>query len=159
MARFTRSEIQNALEQMDELKRESSRAGDWRIWAQCLTDDVSFLDHTYGQYHGKQAVTDFVVAVHAPFPHVRYEREWALIDVKRAEVVFQQQMILPEPEGWTGAPFALGVWSRHVYAGNGLWREKEDVTLSEAAAGDNVIAWLAAGGRLEAPPLEPPRSI
>ena len=152
MARFNREEIEQALEKMDELRREASRSGDWSIWAQCLAQDVIFLDHTYGRYRGKQAVTDFVVGVHAPFPHVRYERDWTLVDAHRGEVVFQQRMILPEPEGWEGEPFAIDVWSRHVYAGDGLWSEKEDVTLSVRAAGENVANWLAAGGRLAASP-------
>ena len=151
-----RAEIEAALDRMDDLRARASAAGDWTIWAECLTPDVEFHDAIYGAYRGKSAVTDFVVRVHAPFPHLRYERDWSLIDVDRDEVIFQQRMILPEPEGWMGAAFATDVWSRHRYAGDGLWSLKQDVTLSPAASGENFKAWMAAGGRFAAPPLAPP---
>jgi hypothetical protein len=151
-----RAEIEEALDEMDRLRAASSEAGDWTIWAGCLAEDVEFHDTIYGTYHGRQAVSDFVVRVHAPFPHLRYERDWSLIDVDRQEVIFQQFMILPEPEGYAGPRFATDVWSRHRYAGNGLWSLKQDVTLSSAQADANFHAWMEAGGRFAAPPLAPP---
>ena len=156
MAGHTRREIEEALDRMDALRARSSETGDWTIWAQCLTEDVEFFDLVYGRYTGRQAVSDFVVRVHAPFPHLRYERDWSLIDVDRSEVIFQQRMILPEPEGYSGPAFAADVWSRHRYSGDGLWSEKQDVTLSAAAAGKNFEAWFAAGGRFACEPLAPP---
>ena len=156
MARFERVEIEDALDRMDRLRAESSRTGDWTIWAGCLAEDVEFHDMIYGSFNGRQAVADFVVRVHAPFPHLRYERDWSNIDVDRGEVIFQQRMILPEPEGHDGPPFATDVWSRHRYAGNGLWSLKQDVTLSGVQADANFRAWMEAGGRFAAPPLPPP---
>lgn len=156
MPTYERGEIEAALDRMDRLRAEASAAGDWNIWAACLAEDVEFFDTVYGAYHGREAVADFVVRVHAPFPHLRYERDWSVIDVDRAEVIFQQRMILPEPEGYGGPPFATDVWSRHRYAGDGLWNLKQDVTLSSAQAGANFEAWMAAGGRFAAPPLPPP---
>lgn len=106
-----------------------------------------------------RAGSDFVVRVHAPFPHICCERDWAVIDVDSGDVIFQQQMILPEPKGWTGAPFAIDVWSRQRYAGDGLWNLKHDVTLSSARADANFRAWMSAGGRFAAPPLAPPAAV
>jgi hypothetical protein len=154
----SRAEIEDALDSMDELRRRSSEKGDWTIWAECLSEDVEFHDLIYGEFRGRRAVTDFVVRVHAPFPHLRYERDWSLIDVDQCQVIFQQRMILPEPEGWMGKPFAVDVWSRHRYAGKGLWSLKQDVTLSAEAAAENFRGWSAAGGRFAAPPLAPPNS-
>ena len=156
MGGFQRAEIEEALDEMDRLRAESSKQGDWTIWARCLTDDVEFFDTVYGAYRGREAVSDFVVRVHAPFPTLRYERVWSLIDVDRGEVIFQQQMILPEPKAYEGPPFATDVWSRHRYAGDGLWSLKQDVTLSAAQAEANFKRWMRAGGRFAAPPLAPP---
>ena len=156
MARFSRKEIEAALDAMDVLRARSSETGDWSIWAECLSEDVEFLDLIYGAYHGKSAVADFVMRVHAPFPHLRYERDWSLIDTDLSEVIFQQRMILPEPESYQGPPFAVDVWSRHRYAGDGLFSLKQDVTLSPEAAGRNFEAWAKAGGRFAAAPLAPP---
>lgn len=156
MPLFSRAEIDEALDHMDVLRAKASVAGDWTIWAECLSEDVEFFDSIYGAYRGKQAVRDFVVRVHAPFPTLRYEREWSVIDVDRSEVIFQQHMILPEPAGWEGAPFSAAVWSRHIYAGDGLWNLKQDVTLSPTHADANFKAWFAAGGRFAAAALVPP---
>ena len=159
MPNFDRSEIEAALDRMDELRAEASKAGDWMIWAQCLTEDAEFYDTIYGAYHGRQAIGEFVCQVHAPFPHVRYERDWALIDVDKGEVIFQQFMILPEPEGYDGAPFATDVWSRHRYGGDGLFSLKQDVTLSSDQAGANVRAWMKAGGKFAGPPMPAPDEV
>lgn len=158
MPRFARAEIEDALGWMDELRLRASEAGDWRIWAECLAEDVEFHDTMYGSFHGREAVADFVVRVHAPFPHLRYERDWSLIDVDRGEVIFLQRMILPEPEGYRGDAFAVDVWSRHRYAGRRLWNLKQDVTLSSAQADENFRAWMEAGGRFAAPPLPRPEA-
>jgi hypothetical protein len=155
MSKFSRGEIEEALDRTDLLRAESSRTGDWTIWATALAEDVEFHDTLYGSFHGREAVSDFVVRVHAPFPHLRYEREWSVIDVDRGEVIFQQQMILPEPTGWEGAAFGVDVWSRQRYAGGGLWNLKHDVTLSSVQADANFKAWMQAGGRFAAPPLAP----
>ena len=156
MAKFTRQEIEKALDHMDELRDRASAAGDWRIWAECLSDDVEFADMIYGTYRTRQAVADFVCRVHAPFPHLRYKRVWSMIDVDTAEVLFYQLMILPEPEGYEGEPFAVNVWSHQRYAGDNHWSLKEDVTLSRDQANETYGAWMAAGGRFEAEPLKPP---
>ena len=156
MARFTRQEIESALEHMDELRLQSSEQADWSIWAQCLSEDVEFYDEIYGAYSGKQAVTDFVVRVHAPFPNLRYKRDWTMIDTDRAEVIFHQYMCLPEPEGYVGDPFALKIWSRHRYAGDNQWSLKHDVPLPSSNSGQVFGAWMAAGGQLVAEPLAHP---
>mgnify|MGYP001278146228 CR=1 FL=1 len=75
MPAFHREEIEQALVFMDSLRAESSKTGDWTIWAQCLSDDVEFRDEVYGNFYGRAAVSDFVVRAHAPFPHLRYQRE------------------------------------------------------------------------------------
>jgi hypothetical protein len=56
-----------------------SEAGDWSIWAQCLTENINFHDVTQDEYRGRKAVTGSVVRVHALFPHLRDERDWSLI--------------------------------------------------------------------------------
>ncbi len=152
---FTRAEIEAALINMDRLRAEASSKGDWRIWAECLSDDVEFHDSLHGGFSGKEDVADFVVRVHAPFPNLRYQRLWTMIDVDQAEILFHQQMILPEPEGYSGPPFAVDVWSRHRYAGDNLFSFKQDVTLSSEQANSNFKVWMAAGGKFLAEPLKP----
>ena len=157
MAKFLRQDIEQALVHMDALRVASSKAGDWTIWAQCLTEDVEFYDETYGAFVGKEAVTDFVVKAHAPFPNLCYERDWTLIDDERGEIVMYQRMVLPEPEGYIGDSFAVNVWSRHRYAGDQRWSLKHDVTLSAKQSAGVFAAWMAAGGRFQAAPLAQPK--
>lgn len=101
MARFARVEIEDALDRMDRLRAESSRAGDWTIWAGCLSEDVEFHDTIYGSFHGRPAVVDFVVRVHAPFPHLRYERDglWNL----EQDVTLSSAQADANFQGWLAA--------------------------------------------------------
>ena len=57
MPRFAWKEIEEALGRTDRHRAEPSRTGDWRIWAECLSEDVEFHDTLYGTYHGRQAVS------------------------------------------------------------------------------------------------------
>ena len=156
MTAFHREEIEQALVLMDTLRAESSKTGDWRIWAQCLSDDVEFRDEVYGNFYGRAAVSDFVVRAHAPFPHLRYQRDWTLIDDVLGEIIMYQRLTLPEPVGYQGQPFAIDVWSRHRYAGDMCWNLKHDVTLSAKQSAEVFAAWLAAGGEFQASPLPQP---
>ena len=156
MTAFHREEIEQALVLMDTLRAESSKTGDWRIWAQCLSDDVEFRDEVYGNFYGRAAVSDFVVRAHAPFAHLRYQRDWTLIDDVLGEIIMYQRLTLPEPVGYQGQPFAIDVWSRHRYAGDMCWNLKHDVTLSAKQSAEVFAAWLAAGGEFQASPLPQP---
>lgn len=76
MGRFTRAEIENAVDNYTRVVEGCSASGDWRPFADLFTEDVVYTEHHYGVFRGREAVRDWIVAVMAPFPHMRFPSGW-----------------------------------------------------------------------------------
>ena len=57
MSAHTRDEIENAFQRYQQAAAEGGRTGDWTAWADCFTDDVHYVEHHYGEIHGRAALT------------------------------------------------------------------------------------------------------
>ncbi len=124
---------------------QSAASGD--AWAGKFTEDVHYVEHAYGEVHGREAVRDWITRVMAPFPHMDFPMDWHVIDEERGWVIFQCQNRLPHPNEPDGPPFQFPTWILIRYAGDGLWSYEED-NYNPKEAGDTIKAWLAAGGKL-----------
>ena len=80
MARFTREELQAALDHYEAVVDECSRSGDWRPFADLFTEDVTYIEHAYGVMTDRESVREWIVGVMAPFPHMRFSHEWVAYD-------------------------------------------------------------------------------
>ncbi len=147
MARHPKQEILEAFERYKVARDEASRSGDWRVWADVFTEDAVYVEHAYGELHGREAICEWITGVMAPFPHMTFPQDWWVLDEERSAVVFQCQNQLPPPFDADGRPFQFPNWTRIVYGGDGLWASEEDVYNPARDAPRVVKAWLAAGGR------------
>ena len=150
MATFTREELEGAFERYCELREQSSASGDWQIWGNQFTEDAHYIEHAFGEFHGRAAIVEWIVAVMAPWPHMTFPNDWAVIDPEKGWVVFQCQNRLEHPKDPNGEPFQFPSWSLIKYAGNGLWSYEEDM-YNPAEAGEKIKEWLAAGGQMVTP--------
>ena len=80
MPRFTREELQQALESYNKARDEASKTGDWSIWAAVFTEDADYIEHAYGSFKGRAAITDWITKVMAPFPHMTFPQDWVAFD-------------------------------------------------------------------------------
>jgi hypothetical protein len=55
MGRFTRQELQHALEIYHRARDEASRTGNFSIWADPLTEDAHYIEHAFGEFPGRVA--------------------------------------------------------------------------------------------------------
>jgi hypothetical protein len=149
MGRFAREEILEALERYRAARDEASRSGDWNIWADVFTEDALYIEHAYGELHGREAIRTWITGVMAPFPRMTFPQDWWAVDDVNDAVVFQCQNQFPEPFDENGQPFQFPNWSRLVYGGNRLWSSEEDVYNPAKDAPRVIKAWIAAGGRFE----------
>ena len=74
-----------------------SASGDWRPFADLFTEDVVYTEHHYGVFHGREAVRDWIVAVMAPFPHMRFPSDWTAYDEDNDAVVIMIKNLLDHP--------------------------------------------------------------
>lgn len=147
MGQYPREEILEAFEKYKVARDEASKSGDWNIWAQVFTEDAHYIEHAYGEMHGREAIRDWITKVMAPFPHMTFPQDWWVLDEERDAIVFQCQNRLAHPTDPDGEPFQFPNWSRLVYGGNGLWKSEEDIYNPAKDAPKVIKAWLDAGGK------------
>lgn len=148
MGNFTRAEIDNAVENYTRVVEGCSASGDWRPFADLFTEDVVYTEHHYGVFHGREAVRDWIVAVMAPFPHMRFPNDWIAHDEDNDAVVIMIKNQLDHPTDPHAEPFWFPNWTRLVYAGEGLFSSEEDIYNPDRDAPRVVAAWMQAGGQL-----------
>ncbi len=149
MGQYKREEILEAFEAYKVARDEASRSGDWSIWARLFTDDAHYIEHAYGEIHGREAIEKWIVDVMAPFPTMTFPQDWWVIDEANAAVVFCCQNTFPEPLREDGAPYAFPNWTRLEYAGGGKWKSEEDIYNPKRDAPQVFKDWVRAGGSLE----------
>jgi hypothetical protein len=153
MGKFSRQQLQDALDIYNRAREESSRTGDWSIWAAVFTEDAQYIEHAFGKFEGRAAIREWITKVMAPFPHMTFPQDWVAFDEEHGAIVFQCQNRLEHPADRNGAPFQFPTWTRLVYAGDGLFASEEDVYNPLRDAGKVVSAWSKAGGKFASPPL------
>lgn len=147
MGQYSRTEIMEAFERYNEARIQSQDTHDWSIWANMFTEDAHYIEHAYGEFHGREAIRDWICDVMAPFPSMIFPRDWLAFDEEQDAIVFQCQNLLPHPTDPEGEPFAFPSWTRLVYGGNGLFKSEEDIYNPSRDAGPTIKAWLEAGGQ------------
>lgn len=127
MTPFPRSELVKAFDHYRAVKNECSRSGNWSPFGDLFTQDCYYVEHAYGEFHGREAVRNYIVSVMAPFPNMTFEEDWIVYDEERGAIIWQLQNVFPPPlNPQTNKPFMFPNISRLVYAGNMLFREEQD---------------------------------
>ena len=147
MGRFTLEELKEAFAEYDRLRIRCSETGDWSQYADAFTEDAHYIEHAYGDMHGREAIREWIVKVMAPFPHMEFPQDWVVFDEENGAVVFQAQNIWPHPTDRSHPGFGFPVFTRLVYAGDGLWSSEEDCYNPARDAGRVLKEWRAAGGK------------
>ena len=153
MGRYPRAEIEAALERYRKARDEASSTGDWNIWVSVFTEDAHYIEHAYGEMHGREAIRDWITKVMAPFPNMTFPQDWCVIDEATAAVVFQCQNRLAHPTDPDGEPFEFPTWTRLVYGGNMQWASEEDIYNPMRDAPGVIKGWREAGGQFESAEL------
>lgn len=147
MGRFTLTELKEAFADYDQLRIRCSESGDWSQYADTFTEDAHYIEHAYGDMHGREEIREWIVKVMAPFPHMVFPQDWIVFDEEAGAVVFQAQNIWPHPTDPEHPGFGFPVWTRLVYAGDGLWSSEEDMYNPARDAGRVLKQWRDAGGQ------------
>jgi hypothetical protein len=141
---YTQQEIQAAFDHYREVAKEAGRTGDWDPFVDCFTEDVLYIEHHYGEFHGRQAVRDWIGPTMQQWPldqMQEYPWEWYTIDAEQGWVVGQVANVMTDPGD--GQVYKAANWTRLVYGGNGLFSEEEDM-YNPADFAPMVEAWVKA---------------
>ena len=127
MPKYSREELERAFAHYRKVKDECSRSGNWSPFADMFTRECYYVEHAYGDFHGREAVREYIVSVMAPFPTMTFVEDWIVYDEERGAVIWQLQNVFPPPnDPSTGRPFCFPNISRLVYAGSLQFSEEQD---------------------------------
>jgi hypothetical protein len=141
---YDRAEIQAAFDEVVAAAAHGGATGDWRPWVERFSEDVSYVEHLYGEFHGREAVLGWITSTMTvwPFDHMReFPWDWVTIDAEQGWVVGQVQNRFVDPGD--GQLYQAPNWSRLLYAGDGLFSSEEDVYNPKHFV-PVVEGWLAA---------------
>jgi len=145
MGKYTREELEEAIRIYNEAHAKASETGDWSIWAALFTEDAHYIEHAYGEFHGRKEIEKWIIDAQAPAPHMTFPWKWHAIDEENDAIVFCVENTYPHPD----KKFSFDNWSRIVYAGNGLFSLEEDI-YNPAHFKRVYREWLNAGGEVKA---------
>jgi len=144
VAEYRRDEIQDAFDRYVAAAQEAGRTGDWRPWVECFTPDVHYIEHLFGEFHGRDALLAWITKTMSAWPFTQmqiFPWDWYTIDAEQGWVVGQVENRFIDPGD--GAIYQAANWTRLLYAGDGLFSSEEDV-YNPASFGPMVENWLAA---------------
>lgn len=152
MGAFTRDEIEEAFARFQEVAADAGRTGNWNPWADLFTDDATYVEHMYGEMHGREEIRAWITETMATYPGDEMDAfpvEWYVVDEQRGWVVmcvWNNMRALPDGEVMGAANFTL-----LKYAGGGQWSYEENV-YNPARFGEMLRAWEERKRELEGAP-------
>jgi hypothetical protein len=143
MGGWSRDELDRAFSHYKEAADEARRSGDWgRYIDDLFTDDLTYIEHEFGTFHGKQAARDWLTSVMSGFTEMTFPIDWEVLDADRGWVVFEAWNRLENPVPG-GEPFQFASWTKLHYAGDNRWDYEEDIYNAKEAE-QVLAAWLQA---------------
>ena len=125
---YTRDEMQAAFDTMGAASTYGGATGDWKPWTECYTPDVEYVEHHYGNFHGRAEILAWITETMTqwPFSHMReFPWDWTTFDTGQGFIVGQVENRFVDPGD--GVVYQAANWTRLVYAGDGLFSSEEDV--------------------------------
>jgi hypothetical protein len=95
----------------------------WRAWPDFFTEDVHYIEHVYGEMHGRAAVRAWIEELMTHNRDVHAVIDWYMIRGRRVVVNMQNRYYHPDP---AQAPLDFPGITILEYAGDGLFRYEED---------------------------------
>jgi hypothetical protein len=128
MGKWSRDEIEQALEIYARTALEAGTSGDWGKWADLFTEDATYVEHLYGSFGGREAIRTWITRTMAPYPNSAmkyFPHEWAIVDEERGWVVAQIWNRMEDPGD--GSLHQAYNFSLLKYAGAMKWSYEEDI--------------------------------
>jgi hypothetical protein len=148
MGQWTRDEISSEFDAHKEVVIGIGKSWDWSRFADQFTEDATYVEHSFGTFHGREAIRSWIVAQMGVFPGSEmpfYPTTWHSIDEDRGWVFCEFRNRMRDPgDGSIHEQANLSVLK---YAGNGLWSYEEDA-YNPMNFLPMVRAYLDAGQRL-----------
>jgi hypothetical protein len=84
--RWDRDELERAHDHFKETADRCALTGEWRDWADLFTEDARYIEHGYGEFHGRQEIYEWISATMAAWPNramTSFPHSWCVCDEGR----------------------------------------------------------------------------
>ncbi|WP_099023390.1 nuclear transport factor 2 family protein [Mycolicibacterium palauense] len=125
---FTRDELASAFATFEQTVARAAETKDWDRWVEHYTPDVTYIEHAAGTMHGRDEVRTWIRRTMSTFPgsHMTaFPSLWSVIDEPTGRVICELDNPMRDPGD--GTIISATNISIVTYAGDGLWRQQEDV--------------------------------
>jgi SnoaL-like domain len=125
---FPLAELRTAFENFNAVSANCALTADYNPFADLFTEDCTYVEHVFGEMHGREAVRQWIVPLMKKYPNdqmVRYTHDWVLYDEANGRVVFSIRTHMADPGD--GSDHTTTNWTRLDYAGDGLFSREEDI--------------------------------
>lgn len=153
MSQWSRQELLDAFHAHEDRVAQCVASGDWSSYVESYPEDVHYIEHVYGTMDGHAAVKEWIIKTMTSFPGSEmtgFPSSWVTVDEEKGWIIAEVDNPMRDPGD--GSHHAMGNISIFRYAGNGKFREQEDIynpmEFFEMAAG--YARACAANGTLSA---------
>jgi SnoaL-like domain len=125
---FPESELAAAFETFEQTVAKAAETHDWDAWVQHYTPDVLYIEHAAGTMHGRDEVRTWIQRTMTAFPGshmVAFPSLWSVIDEPTGRIIMELDNPMRDPGD--GSVITATNISIITYAGDGLWRQQEDI--------------------------------
>ena len=86
MAKYSSGELRDAYEHFSRVSDDCAASGDYNTFADLFTEDCAYIEHVFGEMHGREAVRQWIVPLMKQYPNdqMTYTHDWVLFDEENA---------------------------------------------------------------------------
>lgn len=128
MSSVSLEELQRQYEHFKVVSDRCAQTADYNAFADLFTDDCVYIEHVFGEMHGREAVRAWIVPLMQSYPNnqmTKYTHDWVYFNVDAAELVFCARTHMADLGD--GTDYTATNWTRLKYAGAGLFSFEEDI--------------------------------
>ena len=144
MGQWSREELQAAHDNYAAVAKTAAATQLWDEWAQCFTEDATYLEHHYGAMQGREAIREWISTTMGQWPNSEmdaFPHDWCVCDEERGWWICQIENRMRDL-GDDKVRQAANITILH-YAGNMQWSYEEDA-YNPANFGPMVKDWITA---------------
>jgi lambda repressor-like predicted transcriptional regulator len=125
---FSRSELAAAFGKFEQTVAQAAETRDWDAWVEHYTPDVLYIEHAAGTMRGRDEVREWIKRTMSTYPGshmVAFPSLWSVIDEPTGRIIMELDNPMKDPGD--GSVITATNISIITYAGDGLWRQQEDI--------------------------------
>ena len=125
---FSRDELAAAFQKFEQTVDDAAQTRNWDPWVDQYTDDITYVEHAAGTMHGREPVRVWIWKTMETFPGsymTAFPSRWSVVDEPTGRIICELDNPMRDPGD--GTIISATNISIITYAGDGKWKQQEDI--------------------------------